>query len=103
MIVTTSANELLEPIHVAHAGDARRSRLGHWLDPANGDLGALESMLRPAPDDWLELYPVSTRVNSPDNNDSDLIHRSSPTRSCDGPDARFVVPPMRARLRSMLL
>ena len=35
-------------------------------------------MLRPAPDDWLEVYPVSTRVNSPDNNDADLIQPVEP-------------------------
>jgi putative SOS response-associated peptidase YedK len=49
-----------------------------WLDPATADLGAVEAMLRPAPDDWLELYPVSTRVNSPDNNDADLLRRVEP-------------------------
>ena len=43
-----------------------------WLDPTTGDVGELEAMLRPAPDDWLEVYPVSTRVNSPDNNDAEL-------------------------------
>ena len=33
---------------------------------------------RPAPDDWLEVYPVSTRVNTPDNNDADLLQRVEP-------------------------
>ena len=28
-----------------------------WLDPANTDLAALQSLLVPAPDDWLEVYP----------------------------------------------
>jgi putative SOS response-associated peptidase YedK len=41
-------------------------------------VGSLEAMLRPAPDDWLEMYPVSTRVNSPDNNDAELIQRVEP-------------------------
>ena len=27
----------------------------------------------PAPDEWFEVYPVSTRVNTPDNNDADLV------------------------------
>ena len=30
-------------------------------------------MLLPAPDEWFEVYPVSTGVNSPDNNDADLM------------------------------
>jgi putative SOS response-associated peptidase YedK len=46
-----------------------------WLDPANTDVAALESLLVPAPDDWLEVYPVSTRVNKPDNNDASLVER----------------------------
>ena len=36
---------------------------------------ALPAMLRPAPDEWFEVYPVSTRVNSPDNNDAELVQR----------------------------
>jgi len=46
-----------------------------WLDPATDDRGRLESMLAPAPDEWFEVYPVSTRVNTPDNNDADLVQR----------------------------
>ena len=46
-----------------------------WLDPANTDVHALESVLEPAPDDWLEVYPVSTRVNKPENNDAGLVER----------------------------
>ena len=35
-------------------------------------------MLVPAPDDWFEVYPVSTRVNSPDNNDAELVKPVEP-------------------------
>lgn len=41
-----------------------------WLDPADPD--PLE-LLRPCPDDWLEAYPVSPRVNSPQNDDPELV------------------------------
>ena len=44
-----------------------------WLDPATDDLASLEAMLRPAPDEWFDVYPVSTRVNTPDNNDAELV------------------------------
>ena len=32
-----------------------------------------QALLRPCPDDWLEAYPVSTRVNTPRNDSADLI------------------------------
>ena len=41
-----------------------------WLDPSQPDGQAL---LRPCPDEWLEAFPVSTRVNSPRNDTADLI------------------------------
>jgi putative SOS response-associated peptidase YedK len=78
VIVTTTANDLLEPIHSRMPVMLDESDWDRWLDPAYGDLGALEAMLRPAPDDWLEVYPVSTRVNSPDNNDAELVQRVEP-------------------------
>jgi putative SOS response-associated peptidase YedK len=46
-----------------------------WLDPETDDLDHLESLLVPAPDAWFDVYPVSTRVNTPDNNDADLVQR----------------------------
>jgi putative SOS response-associated peptidase YedK len=46
-----------------------------WLDPALDDVALLESLLAPAPDEWFEAYPVSSRVNSPQNNDADLLEQ----------------------------
>jgi putative SOS response-associated peptidase YedK len=43
-----------------------------WLDP-HTPLPLLVSLLRPAPDDLLIAYPVSPRVNSPQNDDPSLI------------------------------
>jgi putative SOS response-associated peptidase YedK len=77
-IVTTRANDLLEPVHSRMPVMLDDADWDAWLDPTTDDLGALESMLRPAPDDWLEIHPVSTRVNSPDNNDAALVQRVEP-------------------------
>ena len=44
-----------------------------WLDPAADDLASLAAMLHPAPDEWFDVYPVSSRVNTPDNNDAELV------------------------------
>ena len=35
-------------------------------------------LLGPCPDDWLEAFPVSPRVNSPDNDDPELIEPLRP-------------------------
>jgi len=78
VIVTTRANDLLEPIHSRMPVVLDERDWDAWLDPADHDLAALEAMLHPAPDDWLEVYPVSSRVNSPDNNDADLIRQVEP-------------------------
>jgi putative SOS response-associated peptidase YedK len=72
-IITTGANDLLEPIHSRMPVVLAEASWDEWLDPANADVSALESLLVPAPDDWLEVYPVSTRVNKPDNNDESLV------------------------------
>ena len=69
-IVTTDANALLAPIHdrmpvILDPADHER-----WLDPSRP--GA-EELLRPCPDDRLEAVPVSTRVNSPRNDDPSLL------------------------------
>jgi len=78
VIVTTRANAVLEPIHARMPVVLDEAVWDQWLDPATDDLAALEAMLQPAPDDWLELYPVSTRVNTPVNNDADLVRRVEP-------------------------
>jgi putative SOS response-associated peptidase YedK len=74
-IVTTSANALLDPIHERMPVMLAESSWDTWLDPRNRDVASLEAMLSPAPDDWLDVYPVSTRVNKPEHNDASLIER----------------------------
>jgi putative SOS response-associated peptidase YedK len=61
-IITTAANQLMEPIHnrmpvILHEADERR-----WLDP-RADPDALCALLRPCPDGDLEAFPVSRAVN----------------------------------------
>lgn len=74
-IITTDANSLLHPIHSRMPVMLPEGAWDTWLDPGNGDLMELQELLEPAPDDWLEVYPVSTRVNKPENNDASLIER----------------------------
>jgi putative SOS response-associated peptidase YedK len=74
-IVTCPANPLVAEIHdrmpviLAEADHAR------WLDAAAGDGRAL---LRPCPAEWLEAIPVSPRVNSPANDDPEVLAPPAP-------------------------
>jgi len=61
-IITTSANALLHPVHSRMPVILDPADFARWLDP-DGDAAALQSLLRPAPEDWLGYSPVSTRVN----------------------------------------
>ncbi|MCJ7673506.1 MAG: SOS response-associated peptidase [Acidimicrobiia bacterium] len=72
-IVTTAANERLAPVHDRMPVVLPAEAWGAWLDPAEQDPQALLALLRPAPDEWFEVYPVSTRVNRAVNNDPGLL------------------------------
>jgi putative SOS response-associated peptidase YedK len=72
-IITTTANATLEPIHDRMPVILPASAWATWLAPAPADPGALLALLRPAPDDLLERYPVSKRVNNARNEGPDLV------------------------------
>jgi putative SOS response-associated peptidase YedK len=67
-ILTTAANELLAPLHDRMPLIVGRAAYALWLDPAS-DREALEPLLHPAPPGELIAFPVSTRVNRPENDD----------------------------------
>jgi putative SOS response-associated peptidase YedK len=69
-IVTTEPNAVTASIHNRMPVILSPTDYDRWLDPSQP--GAQE-LLRPCPDDWLEAYPVSTRVNTPRNDAADLI------------------------------
>jgi putative SOS response-associated peptidase YedK len=72
-IITTAANAAIRPVHdrmpVILADDASRSA---WLDPAGDDGAALE-LLRPLPDDALDVQPANPLVNSVANQGPELL------------------------------
>ena len=72
-IITTRANALLARVHDRMPVVLDESAWDAWLDPSFADLGALQSFLTTAPDEWFDTYEVSPRVNSPQNNDADLL------------------------------
>lgn len=73
-ILTTTANGVLNPIHDRMPVLLRREQWDAWLDPQS-DLGDLQELLGPAPEEDVERFRVSTRVNSVANNDAELLTR----------------------------
>ncbi len=65
-IITTASNQTTRAVHdrmpVLLTSLEQTLR---WLDPHIHSASMLESILQPAPDDWLELREVSTLVNRP--------------------------------------
>ena len=71
-ILTTSANGAMAPIHDRMPVLLAREDYGRWLDPGTTKEDLL-ALLRPCPDAWLELHPVSTRVGNVRNDDPTLM------------------------------
>ncbi|HWG73936.1 MAG TPA: SOS response-associated peptidase [Acidimicrobiales bacterium] len=80
-IITTEANEALAPIHDRMPVILDQSAWDTWLDPAEEDMGLVQRLLVPAPAEWFDAFPVTSRVNKVDN---------------EGPELLEVVPPPRA-------
>ncbi len=72
-VITTSAPDELGMIHDRMPMIIDPNRWSDWLDPANGDVADLRSLLAPAAASGLMTYPVSTAVNSVRNNGPQLI------------------------------
>ncbi len=74
VIVTTTPNELLAPIHNRMPVVLPKSAWARWLNPEDHDVDALAELLVPLPNDVLELWPVSTLVNKAVTNVPELVN-----------------------------
>ena len=74
-IITTSANELLRPVHDRMPVILPREMEDFWLDEGIDDPDALGSVLNPYPDGEMETYEVSRLVNSAANDGPEVIAR----------------------------
>ena len=72
-IITTDANERMKEIHSRMPVILDRSNEAEWLDPNNTPVSELKNLLKPCPSDWMEVYPISTMVNSPKNNNPEVL------------------------------
>ncbi|MFB6346597.1 MAG: SOS response-associated peptidase, partial [bacterium] len=64
-IITTDANEKLEPVHDRMPVILSPEEYDAWLDPENNDPDQLVELLGPSSSDAVDLHPVSTAVNNP--------------------------------------
>ncbi len=72
-ILTTAPNATVGALHDRMPVIVPPAAFDVWLDPGAKDPTLLENILRPAPDDLLEAYPVSRLVNSPANDEPACI------------------------------
>jgi len=72
-ILTTTPNEVLQPIHDRMPVILPSSAYNVWLDPAMRDVEPLQAVLTPYPAKEMTAYPVNTRVNNPANDTADCI------------------------------
>ncbi len=69
-ILTTEPNELMAPIHNRMPVIIPKDEYDRWLTAAPSQV---QTLMRPYDADEMEAYPVSTLVNSPQNEVSDCI------------------------------
>jgi putative SOS response-associated peptidase YedK len=69
-IITTDANELVAPIHDRMPVILASKDYDRWLSPVELDP---RDLLKPYPSEPLTMWPISTRVNSPENDDLSIM------------------------------
>ena len=74
-ILTTTANEVLRPVHDRMPVILHQDDYSLWLDHDVRKLEMVEDLLRPYPADEMASYPVSTLINSPRSQGERLIER----------------------------
>lgn len=77
-IVTTAANATLTPIHDRMPVIVPPDAFDLWLNTGMVDPTTAEAIIRPAPDDLLESFEVSTAVNRAANDNPMLIEPAAP-------------------------
>jgi putative SOS response-associated peptidase YedK len=72
-IITTSANQLVKPIHDRMPVILPKDAYAAWLGQEGGDLGEALGLLRPFPEKEMDAYQVSPIVNRPEHDAPDCI------------------------------
>lgn len=74
-VITTGPNKLMKDIHDRMPVILNREDEKTWLDPTISDTTLLQPLLVPFDDEAMESYEVSSLVNSPKNNQPELIQK----------------------------
>jgi putative SOS response-associated peptidase YedK len=72
-IITTEANEMMQPIHDRMPVILLPEHEKEWLQ--GSDTKTLLNFLKPYPSELMETYPISMLVNSPSNDSPEVIIR----------------------------
>jgi len=72
-IITTDANERMREIHDRMPVILAPEDHAAWLDPGNQATEKLKALLKPSPARMMAAHSVSTRVNTPKNDEPALI------------------------------
>lgn len=80
-ILTTEANSAMHPIHDRMPVIVEPSDFALWLDSDPANTPTRANLLRPLSSEKMHIYPVSTLVNSPDNDSPECVERVSPASS----------------------
>jgi len=73
-IITTTANELVGELHTRMPAILSPELYDAWLEPTTNRVHLLR-MLKPFPSSLMKAHPVSSTVNSPENDAVDLLAR----------------------------
>lgn len=84
-IITVDANKLLMPIHSRMPAILSKNEESVWLDKSVKNENILEKLLKPFDAEKMEVYPVSKKVNSPQNENKDLIKPQDPEEEKEQP------------------
>lgn len=85
-ILTTAPNSLLVDVHDRMPVILEPENYELWLDPGFRDLNAVSEMLKPFNPKLMKRHPVSSRVNSPANDDSECSAEVSLASASEGPE-----------------
>ncbi|MBM4762014.1 SOS response-associated peptidase [Bacillus sp. B15-48] len=74
-VITTTANELIKDVHHRMPVILNREDEKVWLNPSITEPNRLQSLLKPFNSALMEIYEVSSLINSPKNNSIELIRK----------------------------
>lgn len=72
-ILTINANPLMAKIHERMPVIIKPEHYGSWLDKEFTGVTKIQEMAQPYPERFMEAYPVSRQVNSPQHDSAELI------------------------------